>query len=71
MNVEVRREARRRRILENSQVRLKKITSIISNPSIINEESEFIKDKPGKKKLFSCLRFKQFFLINSFLLFYA
>ncbi|XP_022178998.1 uncharacterized protein LOC111039712 [Myzus persicae] len=45
MNVEVRREARRRRILENSQVRLKKITSIISNPSILNE-SEFIKDKP-------------------------
>lgn len=45
MNVEERREVRRRRILENSEVRLKKITSISTNPSILNEQSEFIKDK--------------------------
>ncbi|NP_001155796.1 uncharacterized protein LOC100168712 [Acyrthosiphon pisum] len=46
MNVEEKREARRRRILENSEVRLKKITSISSNQtqSILNEQSEFIKD---------------------------
>jgi len=47
MNVEERREARRKKILENSEVRLKKITSIIPKQSILNEQSEFIEDKPG------------------------
>lgn len=56
MNVEERREARRKRILENSEVRLKKITSISSNQNILNEQSEFIKDKSGNKYYFSCLR---------------
>jgi len=57
MNVEERREARRRRILENSEVRLKKITSISSNQtqSILNEQSEFIKDKSGNKYYFSLI----------------
>jgi len=56
MNVEERREARRKRILENSEVRLKKITSISSNQNILNEQSEFIKGKSGNKYCFSCLR---------------
>ncbi|XP_060854652.1 uncharacterized protein LOC132932346 [Rhopalosiphum padi] len=46
MNIEERREARRKRILENSEHRLKKITSLSSNQNILNEQSEFIKDKP-------------------------
>ncbi|XP_025194644.1 uncharacterized protein LOC112594194 [Melanaphis sacchari] len=46
MNTEERREARRKKILENSEVRLKKITSISSNQNINNEQSEYIKDKP-------------------------
>lgn len=45
MTIEERREARRKRILENSEVRLKKITSISSNQNILNEQPEFIKDK--------------------------
>jgi len=49
MNVEERREARRRRILENSEFRLKKITFLSSNKSILNEPSEFLKDKPGNE----------------------
>jgi len=49
MNIEERREARRKRILENSEHRLKKITSLSSNQNILNEQSEFIKDKPGNK----------------------
>jgi len=55
MTIEERREARRKRILENSEVRLKKITSITSNQNILNEQPEFIKDKSGNKYLFSCL----------------
>lgn len=55
MNVEERREARRKKILENSEVRLKKITSINSNQNILNEQSEFIKDKSSNKYYFSCL----------------
>lgn len=49
MNVEERREARRKKILDNSEVRLKKITSIISKQSILNEQSESVADKPGNK----------------------
>lgn len=54
MDVEARREARRRRILENSEVRLKRITSISSNQtqSILNEQSEFIKDKISGNKYY-------------------
>lgn len=54
MTIEERREARRKRILENSEVRLKKITSISSNQNILNKQPEFIKDKSGNKYLFSC-----------------
>lgn len=56
MNAEDRREARRRRILENSEIRLKKITSLTTNQSVLNKQSEYIKDKPGNKSYFSCLR---------------
>jgi len=55
MTIEERREARRKRILENSEVRLKKITSISSKQNILNEQPKFIKDKSGNKYLFSCL----------------
>lgn len=55
MTIEERRESRRKRILENSKIRLKKITSINSSQNILNEQPEFIKDKSGNKYLFSCL----------------
>ncbi|VVC25500.1 Hypothetical protein CINCED_3A001837 [Cinara cedri] len=45
MNAEERREARRRRILENSEIRLKKITSITTDENVLNEQTEIIKDK--------------------------
>lgn len=47
MNAEERREARRKRILENSEIRLKKITTLTSNENVPNGQAEFlIKDKP-------------------------
>lgn len=48
MSAEERREARRRRILENSEIRLKKITTLTSNENVPNGhiQSEFLKDKP-------------------------
>lgn len=46
MNAEERREARRRRILENSESRLKKITTATPNENVSNGQAEFVKDKP-------------------------
>lgn len=46
MNAEERREARRKRILENSEIRLKKITTLTSNENVSNCQAEFLKDKP-------------------------
>lgn len=47
MNAEERREARRKRILENSENRLKKITTLSTNEIVSNGHVEFLKDKPG------------------------
>lgn len=48
MNAEERREARRKRILENSENRLRKITTLSSTNEVVsNGHVEFLKDKPG------------------------
>ncbi|XP_025409833.1 uncharacterized protein LOC112683145 isoform X2 [Sipha flava] len=45
MNAEERREARRRRILQNSETRLKKITTLSTNENLLDGQSDFIKDE--------------------------
>lgn len=40
MNVEERREARRKRILENSENRLKKITTLNTNENVLNCQAD-------------------------------
>jgi hypothetical protein len=49
MNAEERREARRRRILQNSETRLKKITTLSTNENLLDGQSDFIKDERGNK----------------------
>lgn len=47
MNAEERRQARRKRILENSENRLKKITLLSTNVNLLNGQAEFVKDQQG------------------------
>jgi len=47
MNAEDRREARRKRILENSEIRLKKITTLSTNENVSNEQTKILKQKYG------------------------
>jgi len=47
MITEERREARRKRILENSASRLKKITTPIVDENLSNEQAEFVRDNLG------------------------
>lgn len=47
MNAEERREVRRKRILENSENRLRKITTLSTNEIVSNGHVEFLIDKPG------------------------
>lgn len=47
MNAVERREARRRRILENSETRLKKITTITTNENVLDEQTELVKYEQG------------------------
>lgn len=47
MNAEERREARRRRILENSENRLKKITTISTSDNVLNGLTNYMKDEQG------------------------
>lgn len=56
MNAEERREARRKRILENSESRLKKITTLTINEDVSNgsEKEVFIKDIHGNYLIFYC-----------------
>lgn len=55
MSVEERREARRRRILENSENRLKKITTLSTTENVLNGHANLIKDEQG-----DILNFKYF-----------
>lgn len=52
MNAEERREARRRRILENSDSRLKKITRLTVNENVSNGNKQ---DEHGNNLIFDCL----------------
>lgn len=49
MNAEGKREARRKRILENSAIRLKKITTLTVEENVLNgqQEAGFERDKLG------------------------
>jgi len=52
MNAEERREARRRRILENPESRLRKITTLNTNEIVSNGHVEPVKDEPGNGRAF-------------------
>lgn len=52
MNAEERREARRRRILENSETRLRKITTLSTNENVFDGRSELVKDEQGNNFIF-------------------
>lgn len=47
MNAEERREARRRRILENSEIRLKKITLLSTKDSVPNVPAVLVNENTG------------------------
>lgn len=52
MNADQRREARRRRILENPESRLRKITTLSTNEIVSNGHVEPVKDKLGNGRTF-------------------
>lgn len=73
MNAEERREARRKRILENSESRLKKITTLTINENVSNENEreEFIKDKHGNNLTFTFYNNFNFYIVfNLYILLY-
>lgn len=55
MSAEERREARRKRILENSEIRLKKIISVTVDEHAFNDHLEFLHDNPGNNSFCNIL----------------
>lgn len=55
MSAEERREARRKRILENAEIRLQKIISVTLDENMLNEQVELINNNPGNNSFCNVL----------------